>query len=54
MAVSHETSYFGKVLNLCPLTKDVTLLGYCYLSNLDDWKWLSDYGRPALKNWPAF
>ena len=54
MAVSHETSYFGEVPNLCPTTKDVTLPGYSYLSNLVDRKWLGDYGRTALKNWPEF
>ena len=54
MAVLHETSYSRKVLSLCPTTKDVTSPCYCYLSKLVDRKWLSDCGRTALKNWPAF
>ena len=54
MVVSRETSYFGKVPNLCPTIKDVTLSGYSCLSNRVDRKWLGDYGRTALKNWLAF
>ena len=54
MALSRENSYFVKVLNLCPTTRNVTLPGYCYLSKLADRKWLADYGRKALKKWPTF